>query len=270
MIATLLGAARPPAAERLADALERVRASYFSAGGQNCNYGALAGSGECRALSTALDACAQLDPRSLPIPGPLAFWLNAYNAAAILGVAATAVRTSVRDIAGYFATERVRVAGHAFSLDEIEHGLLRGNAAQYGHLRAVLDAQDPRLAFTPRMWDERVHFAFHCACRSAPALRVYLPATLGADLDTAAAEYLGREVELRPLDRCLVVPGLFRWYAEDFGGRDGIVAFVAARAGDESIAEFIDRHRAELRLEYRAYDWSLNTPRREASHPRAT
>ncbi|MGE3679517.1 MAG: DUF547 domain-containing protein, partial [Burkholderiales bacterium] len=199
------------------------------------------------------------DPRTLAMPAPLAFWINAYNAAALLGVLEAGAPESVHRIADYFSAPRLRVGGHAYSLDDIEHGLLRGNAAPYGRLMAPLCSADPRLAFAPRLWDERVHFALHCASRSAPALRVFRAATLSAQLETAACTCVEAEVEARPSHGDLQLPMIFKWYQGDFGGRRGVIAFVVARLEDAAVVDYIESRGDSLRLAYRAYDWSLNS-----------
>src|SRR5712692_11490811 len=81
-----------------------------------------------------------------------AFWLNLYNACVL--------RDALElEVEGFFARERARVAGRGWSLDDIEHGLLRGNAPKPGSFSAPMKKSDPRLAYVPLTYDERMHFA---------------------------------------------------------------------------------------------------------------
>ncbi|MBI2527096.1 MAG: DUF547 domain-containing protein [Candidatus Rokubacteria bacterium] len=72
------------------------------------------------------------------VPGPagaafttraqrLAFWINAYNTLVARGIPALEIRRSIWDVPDFFDRIRLRAGHLVFSLNEIEHGLLRGN-----------------------------------------------------------------------------------------------------------------------------------------------
>jgi Protein of unknown function, DUF547 len=92
---------------------------------------------------------------------------------------------------------------------------------------------DPRLEYMPILFDERMHFALHSACRSSPPLRVFDGGRLDQQFEEAAAEHVRRTVRIERDGAVMVLPRLFRWFAEDFGGEGGIVDFVVARIDDE-------------------------------------
>lgn len=234
----------------LAQALEAVKAAHFDAAGAACDYAALAGSRERGQLAACLDSLAGFDPKNLRIPAQTAFWLNAYNAL----VLRDAAELGMRD---FFERQRARVAGHAWSLDDIEHGLLRGNVPKYGHLRAPMQRSDPRLAHAPLAFDERIHFALYSACRSSAPLRVLHGESLDAELEAAARDYLRATVRVKDEGARVKVPKIFHWYADDFGGESGALEFVVARL-DEASVEVIDRRQGSVRLKYYEFDWTLN------------
>ena len=98
-----------------------------------------------------------------------------------------------RDVRAFFEQPRAEDRRLlAFSLDEVQHGLLRGNVAKQGKLRAPMSRDDPRLAFMPIAFDERIHFALYAAARSSPALRAFSSGGLDRQLEEATAEYLRR------------------------------------------------------------------------------
>ena len=245
------------AARRLADALAAVRLAYCDAGGTRCDYAALARAPEREQLEDALAALGDYDPRRGPIPGAIGFWFNAYNACVLTGVLEAGAPASVLDTEGFFESECLRIAGLGFSLDDIEHGLLRGNRHKPGRLRAPMAKHDPRLAFTPLVYDERMHFALYTASRSSPALRAFHAGRLEHELEEAAGEYVRRSARVEQDGALLVVPKLFHWYAADFGGENGVLEFVLARLEDDAV-DLVDRRSGRVKLRYVDYDWRLN------------
>ncbi len=245
-------------AEQLHAALVSVRAAHFDLAGCAGDFVALRDSAHARRLEAALDALADFDPRPLPIPRPIAFWLNAYNAAALLAARACAPGEPINGIEGFFDQPRLTVAGHEFSLDDIEHGLMRGNAPKYGRLSGPFEREDPRLAFTPLLYDERVHFAMFTACRSSPPLRVFGAEPLDEQLEDTVRECIAGEVAIAVDGASITVPRLFKWYADDFGGEAGVMDFVLARVDDDALVERVDARRGAVKLIYKAFDWTLN------------
>lgn len=236
--------------KQLAEALEAVRAAHFDAQGAACDYATLETSRERSELASCLAALEHHDSKRLDIPAQTAFWLNAYNACVLRDAAELGTE-------GFFERQRVRIAGHDWSLDDIEHGLLRGNVPKYGSLRAPMKKSDPRLAFVPLVYDERMHFAMYSACRSSPPLRVLHGKGLDAELEAAARDYVRATVRVKDEGARIKVPKIFHWYADDFGGERGVLEFVVGLLDDAS-AELVDRRRGSVRLKYHDFDWTRN------------
>jgi len=245
-------------AEQLYQALERVRAAHFDASGRAGDYAALRRVEHARHLEAAVAALADFDPRGLPISRPIVFWLNAYNASVVLAARACAPGEPVSGIPGLFDRPRLTVCGQAFALDDIEHGLLRGNAPKYGRWSGPLARDDPRVAFTPMVYDERVHFALFSACRSSQPLRVFGAEPVDDQLEAAVRECVREEVRIADDGARIEVPRLFKWYPRDFGGERGVVDFVLARIDDEALVDRVDARRGDVKLVYKPFDWTLN------------
>jgi hypothetical protein len=222
----------------VAQSLESLKACFDERGA--CDLGALAASPERGRLAAALAGLADFDPRRMRIGAQLAFWLNVYNAAVVRDLPEF-------DAAEFFSRPRLRLAGHAWSLDDIEHGMLRGNAKK----------SDPRLALAPVTFDERAYFALYRACRSSPPLRVFHAERIEDQLEDAAREFVRATVRVKEEGAKLKVPQLFQWYEEDFGGADGVLQFVVARLDDEAV-ELIDRRQGRVKIKYLEHDWTLN------------
>jgi hypothetical protein len=244
-------------AEQLHDALQSVRALHFDAAGRAGDYVALRRVEQARHLEAAVAGLAGFDPRALPISAPIAFWLNAYNATVVLAARACAPGEPVSGIPGLFDRPRLTVGGHGFALDDIEHGLLRGNAPKYGRWHGPLARNDPRLVFAPRLYDERVHFALFSACRSSQSLRVFAPDSIEDQLEVAVCDCVRREVRVAEDGAWIEVPRLFKWYPDDFGGEQGVVDFVLARVDDDALVDRVDARRGAVKLHYKAFDWTL-------------
>lgn len=243
--------------KELADALEAVKAAHFDAAGAACDFAALAASPQRARLAACLEALGSFDPGRVRIPAQSAFWINVFNAAVLRDAAELAHAASVREVEGFFERARLSVGGHSFSLDDIEHGLLRGNVPKYGSFGAPMKKSDPRLAYTPIAFDERIHFGLYSACRSSPPLRVVHGERAEAELEAAARDYVRATVRVKDDGARVKVPRIFRWYTDDFGGEDGVLDFVVARLDDAAV-ELIDARQGDVRIKYLDFDWTLS------------
>lgn len=170
----------------------------------------------------------------------LAFWINAYNALTIKGVLDHYPTTSVRKIklfGGFFSRIKFQVGGRSYTLDNIEHDIIR---YEFG--------------------DPRIHFALVCASIGCPILenRAFVSETLEKQLDNATAKFINNPEKVR-LDRengVLYLSQIFEWYAEDFEDTHNSVIDFIANYLPETDAAFLKRE--EVQLQYLEYDWRLN------------
>src|SRR5262249_52030906 len=95
-------------------------------------------------------------------PARLAFWINVYNALALHAIVALRIRRTVHEMRMFFSRVSYRIDGFVLSLDDIEHGILRGNRRRPFPPLRPFRRLDPRgaLAITPV--DPRIHFALNC------------------------------------------------------------------------------------------------------------
>lgn len=246
------------APDLLAGALHDACAAHYDRVRHAFDYARFAGSPEYAELRTAARALADFDCAALHIGLRLAFWLNVYNALVLHAVVARRALAGVRSLSDFFTGSQYMIGGHVFSLDEIEHGLLRVNAPRLAFGAKPLRRGEPRYALAPYVFDERVHFAMYSACRSSPAPAAYAADSLVESLERATCDYLTAHVRLAPDGAALVVPKVFDWYAADFGGKRGVLEFVLARMPGDDIAAAAERHGLRLRLRHAEFDWTLN------------
>lgn len=191
-------------------------------------------------LDATLALMAAENPEALARPDRVALYINAYNLWTIrLIMDHWPGISSIKEAGGFLASpwkrSFVRLGGRTLSLDDIEHGILRG---QY---------PDPRL-----------HFVLNCASKSCPPLLSvpYRGEVLDAMLEERTRACLNDPAGARVGGGRLRLIRIFDWYAEDFGGRDGPWGFVRRFAGP-TLGAALDAL-AERRPVYDDYDWSLN------------
>ncbi len=242
--AFLLVAGRAAAAEQ--SAYGRLLARHVSAGtvaGVELNlvdYRALPADPDYR---RALEDLAKARPGDLAtIADRFAFWVNAYNLLAIKTVVDRYPVESIKDGGNFlfpiWKKKVGEVAGREYSLDEIEHGILRA-----------------------RFSEPRVHFAVVCASLSCPDLRAepYEGARLDEQLGDQVERFLANPAKgLRPAAdaRRAQVSSIFDWFEEDFAAGGGVARFIRENANAAT------RRRVsgltEDGLSYLSYDWSVN------------
>lgn len=204
-----------------------------------------------RALAEADDTT--LSPIRTDRRAGLAFWLDVYNAAAQLLLERRPALFESR--LRFFRAPAVTVAGVELSLDDVEHGIVRGGRSKYGlgYLpRLARTGLDGSYRLEP---DPRIHFALNCGAESCPAILAYDPETVDETLDDATAAYLDRTVEYDAARNRVRVPRVCLWFLGDFGGPSGVrrLLYEFEQVPPESSPS----------LRFGAYDWT-RTPRKFA------
>ena len=179
-----------------------------------------------------------------------AFLINAYNAAMIQKILQRYPNIdSVWDFGRIFnhpfKDRFVKLFGERVSLDDIEHGRLRGD---------------------PTLFDPRVHFAVNCASKGCPPLRAtaFDGASLDDALDEQARIFLSDRTKngMNPTTNRLTLSPIFDWYTEDFGvpERQGELAYLSRYADSLGLDDDAVRalNEGSIKIEWSGYDWALN------------
>jgi len=183
---------------------------------------------------------AQSDFKSWDDKQELAFLINVYNAATLKLVIDHYPLKSIKKIGGFkgpWKMKVVRVFGGTYTLDQIEHEMIRKN---YG--------------------DPRAHFAINCASGGCPSLRneAYRGDKIDAQLNEQGKIFMGDASKNR-IDRAngrLYLSPLFDWFKGDFVGKSGSVEkFIAPYVSATDRAAVLG---GKLKVKYTDYDWSLN------------
>jgi hypothetical protein len=170
----------------------------------------------------------------------LAFWINVYNIFAVKLVRDHYPVTSIKDVGSFifpvWGMPAGKIGGKIYSLDDIEHKILRP------------------------MNEPAVHFAIVCASVSCPDLRAeaYKAPALKDQLRLQTARFLenrGKGVRVNRERKTVYLSRLFDWYEKDFAAAGGAVGFLSSEwRGNLSIP-------ADYVIEFMTYNWDLNSVR---------
>ncbi len=174
----------------------------------------------------------------------LALWLNAYNAIAISQVLEVYPIASIRpkvlgipnwlSFLDFFTRSNTIVGGKKYSLNQIEHAILR-----------------------PEFAEPRIHFALVCASVGCPLLRrgAYFPESVRTQLEADASRFIHNPDKVRydAQKKTLYLSKIFKWYGEDFVKAAGSVAeYVGGYLGPEAAVG------DGWAIVFLPYDWNLN------------
>ena len=180
----------------------------------------------------------------------LAFLINAYNAWTVEFILTEYPDLkSIKDLGSFFNSpwdkEFVPLLGKKISLNDIEHGLIRGS---------------------DRYNDPRIHFAVNCASIGCPALReeAYTADKLEQQLTEQTERFLTDKTRNYIKGEAFYMSSIFKWYGDDFEkgfrGTRSIQSFVSLYSGALKLTD--DQKMAltkeKLKIKFLDYDWKLN------------
>lgn len=253
-----------PAAD-LKRALDRIKSTAVDDSGVHVDYAALRASAAYQEFRTMCSPRLRtFDPARLASREErLAFWINLYNVLVTDAVIALGIQRSVREgrlgLLNFFRRAAYNVGGHRISLDEIEHGILRGNRGNPMIPGRQFAAQDPRLGWVIRLSEPRIHFALNCASKSCPPIQVYAADKLESQLELAVYNFVNETTEINPASQILMLPSIFKWFENDFGGRVGVLTFLIDHLPEDERQAWISQNQNTIRLQYQPFDWGLNS-----------
>lgn len=247
-------------AQQLKSKMDNLKLDFFDLEKGGVNYEGLRSSDAFEDYKSATKDLTSLDLSELTSrESKLAFWINIYNALVVHGILELNIRKSVKEVQSFFRAVCYNVGGYIFSLDDIEHGILRGNKKKHFFSRKPFSDGDSRKKFSLAKADPRIHFALVCGSNSCPPIDVYEEGQIDEQLDLASEAFINSdEVTIEKDKKALRVSKIFEWYKDDFGGKEGLLAFLIKYRFDPEEKDFLNKAAAELRIVYNYYDWSLN------------
>lgn len=170
------------------------------------------------------------------------FWINMYNAWYQILV----VREKKKS-PEIFTQKLIPVAGKKFSLDDIEHGILRKYRWKYskGFLPKFFPGKLIKQLAVSKI-DYRIHFALNCGAKSCPPIAFYSYNDIDRQLDLAAKSFLSGETEIDDVKKEVRVTKIMDWFIGDFGGKKGIRRI---------IKDVLQTNVTGFTLKFKPYNW---------------
>lgn len=202
-------------------------------------------------LDEYLKILSHAEPGELREKEAIAFWINAYNAFTIKLIIDNYPVGSIREITPFrikglrlaipkinspFEYKLAEISGTSYSLDDIEHKILR------------------------KMFDEpRIHFSLVCASISCPPLRreAFIGEKLDAQLDEQARIFLMDTTKNRITNEgTIYLSRIFDWFQNDFAdSKKGLQIYLSQYFEGDLRDQLIA---GAFTIRYMPYDWSLN------------
>jgi len=221
-----------------------------------------------RAISDGLQS---FDLNSLEtIEERLAFWINLYNLLMIDAVIHYEVQHSITEVKGVFDSAGYNIGGYFFSLNDIEHGILRANAGHPTIPGGQFPQDDPRAKYMMPELDPRIHFALVCAAESCPPINFYDAERIDSQLTLATGNFVNSsEVKIDIEQKQATISKIFQWYAPDFGASfmvtlgagdaSPVLRWIAPYRVDPDEKSLLSDHANDYAIGFSTYNWSLNS-----------
>lgn len=168
------------------------------------------------------------------------FWLNMYNG--WFQILAAAKQNDSIDV---FSQKKIKIAGILFTLNEIEHGILRRDFKDIKGSSNYLFVKQLAVSKV----DYRMHFALNCGAKSCPPIATYNYKELTKQLDRVTFSFLSSNTQVNDHAREVYVTELMNWYNADFGGNAGI---------HRIIKKVLKKNTAGYTIKYSAYNWEAS------------
>ena len=169
------------------------------------------------------------------------FWINIYNAYYQI------LRQQGHNKPDIYRKRLFKVSGHNYSLDDVEHGILRRYRYKYslGFFPNLFSKSRIKKLAVDKI-DYRIHFALNCGAVSCPPIAFYKAENLDSQLNLATQSFLESETVWDHDKKVAKVTALFKWFYADFGHTKGI---------KEIYKNQLDVDMTGYSIKYREYSW---------------
>jgi hypothetical protein len=184
----------------------------------------------------------------------LAFWINLYNA--LVQIKLEKDKYGFENKSKFFGSKNFNIGGNNVSLDNIEHGILRGSQLKYG-LGYIKKLWAPGFEqrFRLKILDYRIHFTMNCGASSCPTIAFYSPEKIDEQLELAESVFMNANSEYNLTENTVEVSKILQWFKGDFGGDKGIISIL--------INNNIIPDNTNPKITFKEYDWTLENKKYE-------
>ncbi len=177
-----------------------------------------------------------------------AFWINLYNAYTNSSLHKNSDQYKNRNT--FFKQKNIIVAGKTFSLDKIEHDILRRGKIKWclGYLSKIFLNKTAKQLRVDTL-DYRIHFALNCGAKSCPPIAFYNTENLSDQLNVAATAYFTAELNYDSSSNVLKLPAILSWFRRDFGGKKNMINILKEKQ--------LLPLSVTPKIKFKKYDWTL-------------
>jgi hypothetical protein len=170
------------------------------------------------------------------------FWINIYNSFYQI-----IVNRSNSNATGIYKRKEIIIGQSAFSLDEIEHGILRRSRLKWslGHLANPFASKWIKSLAVDQV-DYRIHFALNCGAKSCPPIAFYSLQDIEEQLNDAMHSFILSETIIDRNNKIITSSKILFWYIGDFGGTKAI---------RKIISKVFEIDLASYKTKYSSYNW---------------
>jgi glutaredoxin len=194
-----------------------------------------------------------------------AFIINVYNLMIDYAFVKVGIATSAWSRGQFFNTVSVTLSGLVFTLNDLEHGILRGNRPPPYARTEPFGPKDPRRPLALPC-DCRVHFALNCGAKSCPPVEHFTASALDEELRIVAESFCEPNDNARLVEsanghqRTLLLSKIMYWYQADFAPSlsqlpTAILPFLRGEK-QQQLENAIRDQSLPLKVKFLPYDWS--------------
>ncbi|XP_042873991.1 uncharacterized protein LOC122254388 [Penaeus japonicus] len=199
-----------------------------------------------------------VDPAQMQGAERKTFFINLYNLLTIDAILSMySLPRSTLSVTQFWRRYGYQVGPYTLHLDDIEHGILRGNRPHPTSGDVMFASDDSRRVLTLPA-DHRIHSVLNCGAASCPPLASYFASDLDRKLDTSMAN-MCRDGVTSINKSTIIINSIFEWFRSDFGATEEEALRFLANCSDDPARSSALNAAAEGKRRYTYYyDWSLN------------
>jgi hypothetical protein len=173
------------------------------------------------------------------------FWINIYNA--YYQILASRDNMQGKRI---FSRKEIQIANISFSLDDIEHGILRKYRwkLSFGYLPNPFTPFSIRKLAVKKI-DYRIHFALNCGAKSCPPIAFYTFDKIDKQLDDASISFIESETTIDTKNKIIFTSKLMYSFQGDFGGLKSV---------KHILKNVLQVETTSYKLKFNAYSWETH------------
>jgi len=237
---------------------------FLSINGDSVDYTGMRSSVEYEEYKKFTALLQQINVEKMTENEKIAFFCNIYNSLMIHGLIEKSLPSGLLGKLQYFKKTSYIIDKYNFSLDDIEHGILRGNSRGPAYLTKLFDKNDPRYTLALPKPEPMIHFALNCGAQSCPPIKLYTAKNIRNELKQATMSFFDDpgNFKLDVDNNTIILSKILDWYKADFGKtKKQVLEWISMnmnQAGENK--EKLDKIivSGKFKIKYFDYNWTSN------------